>query len=189
MSLKTILNRLEDFPVIAASREKEALARAGEADAGIVFALGGDVLELAGQVRRLQEAGKKVFVHIDLVDGVSRNPAGVRLIARHIRPDGLITTRSPLIRVAAEEGMHTILRMFLLDSASLGSGIKMVRECRPDMVEVMPGLLPEAIAQFKAAIPQPIIAGGMIVRKDHIYAALAAGALAVSTSCEALWRE
>ena len=64
MSLKSILNRLEDFPVIAASREKEALARAGEADAGIVFALGGDVLELAGQVRRLQEAGKKVFVHI-----------------------------------------------------------------------------------------------------------------------------
>ena len=79
-------------------------------------------------------------------------------------------------------------RVFLLDSASIRSGIQLVCQCVPDFVEIMPGLIPKAIGQFGGA-GRPVIAGGMVTERAEIIEALSAGALAVSTSAHALWYE
>ena len=82
----------------------------------------------------------------------------------------------------------TIQRMFLMDSASLISGMKLMKGSLPDMVELMPGLVPKAITAVSRKLDIPVIAGGMVTEDQEITEALAAGALAVSTSDRRLWR-
>ena len=85
-------------------------------------------------------------------------------------------------------GLLTIQRTFLMDSASLSSGIKLMRGNPPDMVELLPGLVPKAIRQVRERLDIPVIAGGMVTEADEVEDALSAGALAVSTSDKILWR-
>ena len=53
----------------------------------------------------------------------------------------------------------------------------------------MPGIVPKVIKQVKSLYRTPIIAGGLIRDKEDTVNALAAGAISISTSCEAAWRE
>ncbi len=178
---------LETNPIIAAVKNLRAAEKAAASPVGVAFILGGDILTLPSMMDMLRQGGKKIFLHIDLVEGIGRDAAGVRFLSRVWHADGMISTRTSLLRTAAEEGLCTVQRMFLLDSASLASGIALVSEARPDMVELMPGLLDKAISQFSCESRRPVIAGGMITEKREAMRALAAGALAVSTSQEALW--
>jgi glycerol uptake operon antiterminator len=75
-----------------------------------------------------------------------------------------------------------------VDSSSLETGARLVQASSPDYVEVMPGLVPLAIAHLRATLRQPVIAGGMITQPEQVRVALTAGAVAVSTSSQALWR-
>lgn len=178
---------LEHSPVIAAVRERGQLLRAIASPVRVIFFLGGDLFTLPEMVKLTQDAGKLVFVHLDLVEGISRDAAGVRWIARMIRPTGVLSTRAPLLKVAAEEGLMTVLRVFMVDSSSLETGARMVKGCSPDLVEVMPGLVTRAIKLMNDRIEPPVIAGGMLELLRDVQAARKAGAMAASTSSEALW--
>ena len=115
--MKELLEVLRRSPVIAAVRGQEALDAALASPVRIVFLLGGDPFTLPALTRRAREAGRPVFVHMDLVEGVGRDAAGVRWIARMVKPEGILSTRAPLLRAAAGEGLRTVLRMFLVDSS------------------------------------------------------------------------
>lgn len=181
-----ITNLLEANPVIAAVKDGEAAEAAAASGVGAVFLLGGDILTLPQRVAMLRDAGKKVFLHIDLIEGAGRDAAGVRYISRVMRADGVISTRGNLMKTAAEEGLWGVLRLFMLDSASLSSGMKLLEAAQPAMVELMPGLVGKAIQHFSKC-GFSVIAGGMITTRQEAAAALAAGALAVSTSRRELW--
>ena len=63
-----------------------------------------------------------------------------------------------------------------------------LKSTKADMVEVMPGLLPKAIAELAVSGRTPVIAGGLIETAEEIQAAFAAGASAVSTGKKGLWK-
>lgn len=179
---------LNAAPVIAAVKGREMLLRAVQTPVAAVFLLGGDLFTLPEMVRLAHAGGKLCFVHLDLIDGLGRDAAGVKWLARTVRPAGVLSTRPPLLKVAVQEGMRTVLRIFLIDSSSLETGVRMAAGCSPDLVEVMPGLVFRAIRALSARIDAPVIAGGMMEHAEDVKAALSAGAMAVSTSSEALWR-
>lgn len=187
MHHQAFMQRLSTAPVIAAVRNVQGVAAAAKSTAQVVFILGGDIMELPGHIQTLQQADKAVFVHIDLVDGIGKDAAGVRFFARYLHPYGLISTRAPLLKVAADEGLKTVHRLFLLDSSSLKTGMRLIQESQSDLVEAMPGLAVGAIRELASKSPKPVIAGGMVSTKPDVMAALAAGAMAVSTSTAALW--
>jgi glycerol uptake operon antiterminator len=173
--------------IIAAAKDSGAVLRACQSGVDTVFLLGGDILSVGQEIRRIRACGKQAFMHIDLVDGIARDAAGVRYVARCIAPDGVISTKAALLRVAQEEGLTTVQRIFLVDSSSLETGARLVQASSPDYVEVMPGLVPLAITHLRATLRQPVIAGGMITQPEQVRVALTAGAVAVSTSSQALW--
>lgn len=185
---EAVIRELTIRPVIAAVRGEEDVRLAAQSPVAAVFLLGGSILTLPGAVDILREKGKLVFVHMDLCDGLGRDAAAVQWCARNLRLNGLISTRPPLLRAANEAGLVTIQRMFLMDSASLTSGMKLMRGNLPDMVELLPGLVPKAIDQVRRRLDIPVIAGGMVTEDGEVAQALAAGALAVSTSEKTLWR-
>ena len=107
--MNPILSRLEKNPVIAAVRTPEAAADACAAPVEAAFLLCGDILSVGGLVRRLREAGKLVLVHMDLLGGIGRDPQAVEYLARAVGPDGIISTRSQLIRAARDRERGEVL--------------------------------------------------------------------------------
>ena len=179
--------QLEDCPIIAAVRTPEALKRACQTDIGTIFILHAALSDIAEQVRCAKDAGKCVFIHADLVEGLSADSAAVRYLRSVTQADGLISTRSGVIRAAKECGFLTVQRFFVVDSQALEAIERTVSQTHPDCIELMPGILPTVVARLHAKLSQPVIAGGLVETKEQVIALLSSGAHGISTSHEALW--
>lgn len=185
--MQTFLRELSACPVIAAVRDEDALERALLSPSPAVFLLGASILNIQGMVNEAHRAGKRVFIHMDLCEGLGSDTKAVDYCAERIRPDGLISTKVSLLRHASHRGLLTIQRLFIMDSNSIAHGVKLLSSHPPHMVEVLPGLLPKAIRMLSDALTCPVIAGGMVTDESEVCAAIDAGAKAVSTSIESLW--
>ena len=185
--MEQLLKRLERHPVIAAVRTPEDARLAAESATEAVFLLGGSLLTLPDMARTVHDAGKTVFLHIDLAGGLGKDEAAVEWCEKMLKIDGLISTRPQLLRRAADAGMITIQRLFLMDSSSLEHGIRLLRPTPPHMVEVLPGIAPKAVARLSSALDKPVIAGGLVTERSEVAEALRAGAIAVSAGDRALW--
>jgi glycerol uptake operon antiterminator len=186
-SIGQCLQALESQPVIAAIRDQEGLNRAVKSPAAVVFLLDGALSNLRERVERVAASGKLIFVHLEMIAGLSKDLAALEYVAGTVRPDGIISTKPGLIQPARNLGLLTIQRLFILDSQSLQTGIKMIQGNHPDLVEVMPGVIPKAVTALKAHCSTPVIAGGMVERKEEIIELLKAGVTGVSTSRIELW--
>jgi glycerol uptake operon antiterminator len=178
---------LRTHPVIAAVRSEAVVPAATAAPVSTAFLLTGSVVTLPGLVTRLVQAGKRVLAHLDLTEGLSADRAAVQFVRSIPGVTGIITTRGHLIQAARHEGLLAILRVFMLDSASLDTAAKMMRSCAPDAVEILPGIIYPALSAEIRAWNIPVIAGGFIRTREEAQAVLRAGALAVSTSTRTLW--
>lgn len=63
----------------------------------------------------------------------------------------------------------------------------MIEATNPNLIEIMPGVIPKALSLF-ADKGIPVIAGGIIETKEEVTAALRSGAIAVSTGKFKLWQ-
>lgn len=178
---------LVDSQIIASVKKESDLEKAINSTANVVFLLTGNLMNIKDYVSKLKKHDKVVFTHLDFIDGISNNKSAVQYIARVCRPTGIITTKSNLIKYAKEENLLTILRLFLIDYAALNKGIDVINSCKPDAVELLPGVIPKIIDHLEKILPMPIIAGGLISNKEEILEALSAGALAVSSGSPNLW--
>lgn len=178
---------LVEHQTIAAVQQIELLDPALESQANIVFLLTGNILNAKDLVERVRKSGKQVFLHMEFLEGIAADRTGVAYVAEHIRPTGIISTRSNLIRFAKDMNLMTIQRMFLIDRNAVAKGIKAAEQSSPDAIEVMPGIMPRIIREMTGLTPLPIIAGGLVGTQKEIDEALEAGALAVSVGSPRLW--
>lgn len=178
---------LEDFPIIAAIRDEQALEECLKTECQNIFILYGNVLTIGDIVDRITDAGKYAYVHMDMIEGLSSKEVAVEYIKTHTRAAGIISTKSALIRKAKELNLFAIQRFFMLDSLAVKNVKKQMEQTRPDFIEILPGLMPGVIANVKKEIGQHVIAGGLISQKEDILNALNAGATAISTTHSKLW--
>ena len=176
----------ENNPIIAAVRCEEDFELALSSEVETIFLLSSNIISLDTCAEKAHAHGKKLFVHMDFVDGLSKDAAGVAYISTK-NIDGIISTRSNIINAARESKIACIQRFFMIDSRSESTALDSLRQTRPDMIEIMPGVAYKSIAKIKANTTSPIIAGGLIEHKEEIYQALAAGASVVSTGKRELW--
>ena len=174
-------------PIIAAVHAEASLKSAVESDCRVLFLLSGSIMDTIVQVDQIHSAGKKCIVHLDLIDGLSGKEGAVDVIHHFTAADGIISTRVNQIKRARQLGLAAIQRGFMIDSRSLKSFESQVQLSRPDFVELLPGLLPQIIADLKTRISPPIIVGGLIRYKSDVIAAIRAGAIAVSVSQPDIW--
>ncbi len=178
-----ILAILRKSPVIAALRDVTNVTLHGLPNIGIVFVLGGTIFDLPRIVVEAKRCEKMVFADIDLVKGIGKDASGVHFLAKESKVDGIITTRSNLIRSIQKEGLFAIERMFVLDSESLAGGLAVIEKSNPDAVEILPGLIvPKIIKRIRSITPIPVIAGGLITDEAEIHGILDAGAVGVSAT-------
>lgn len=178
---------LVENPVIAAIRSDLMLEEACTGNVKIVFVLYGNLLNIKSIGERLKEAGKTIFVHIDMIEGLRGDALGLEYIKKEVNPYGIITTKVSNVRHAKHLGLKVIQRIFILDSMSLDTGIKNLRDHMPHAIEVMPGIASSIINSIEDMITIPVIAGGLIKTKKDVMDCLSMGAIAVSTSNKNLW--
>lgn len=182
------LEKLEDCPIIAAVKDDEGLECCLESDNSIVFILYGDVCSIPKITGKVKAAGKLAMVHIDLVTGLNGKEVAVDFIHQQTEADGILTTKPALAKRAGELGMYSVLRFFVIDSMAYDNIKKQVQLVRPDVIELMPGVIsPKIISRICGLVSVPVIAGGLIADKEDIMTALGAGAVSVSTTNQGVW--
>lgn len=176
-------------PVIAAVKDEEGLEDClGLEHIQIVFFLFGDLCSIPGLVARVKDAGKIALVHTDRISGLAQSKEiAVDFLRANTRLDGIISTRPNFIRRARELDLFTVLRLFAIDSMAL-AGIDKLEAAKPDFLEVLPGVMPKTIRRIVQTARTPLLAGGLITDKEDVLSALAAGAVAVSSTNPEVWR-
>ncbi len=178
---------LEENPVIIAIKDAAGLEKSVSCPQKVVFVLYGSVVTIPSIVETLKNAGKTVFVDLDLMDGLAAREAAVAYIAQSTRADGIISTKAPLVRRAHNLGLATVYRTFLLDNMALQSLYKTGAQSEADLFEILPGLMPKLISRLTEKLDRPLIASGLIGDKEDVITALSAGAIAVSSTCPDVW--
>ncbi|GIO27021.1 glycerol-3-phosphate responsive antiterminator [Ornithinibacillus bavariensis] len=173
--------------VIASVKHEDHLDMAIHSNSNIIFLLTGDLMTTKDYLDRLKKYNKTTFVHIDFIDGLSNTKSAIQYITEVWQPKGIITTKSNLIKYAKEEGLMAIQRIFLIDRNAMKKGIEIAHTCKPDAIEVLPGVMPQIIDKLTKLTHLPIIAGGLVSNRTEINNGLEAGALAISSGDPKLW--
>ena len=183
-----LLTWLGKKPVIPSARNMEDYHLAlANTDSPCLFLLFGNINVMPELLALARQYHKRVMVHVDLMDGVGKDKAGIGYLARLGVPI-LVTTKSQLVKYGHESGLVAIQRLFLMDSEALRSGIKLIHGAKPDAVEILPACVPaHTIQALKQAIDLPVLGGGLMQTRQDIASALHNGVYAVSTSKRELW--
>jgi len=178
---------MNEFPIIASVTKEEQIPLAAASGVPRVNLMTGEIGRLEAMVEQLHAAGKRVYVHIEMVAGLGRDSSGIAYLAERFRIDGIVTTKSQAIAAARQIRLPCIQRVFAIDTNALQTAFRLIESTRPDEVELMPGLMPRVIQEARAVIRQPLIAGGLIRHREEMEAALASGADFVSIGDPACW--
>ncbi len=186
MNYNPAVSALLNKKIAAAIRTEKDFSTALRSNVDVVFLLHSNINMLNQSVKEIHSAGKKVFLHVDFAEGIGKDPSGIEFIARQ-GVDGVLTTRTTIVRMAKECGLIGVQRFFLVDSHSLSTSVESMRISKPDLIELMPGVVTKKIREFSKTADMPIIAGGIIETEQEVRAALDAGADIVSTGEVSLW--
>lgn len=134
------------------------------------------------------EHQKKMFLHIDLVQGLKSDEYATEYICQEMNPYGIISTKGNVILKAKQKKVKAIQRVFLLDSSSLAKSYSLIERTKPDYIEVLPGLMPRIIREVRDKTQKEIFTGGLISTVEDVELAILAGASAITTSNKMLWK-
>ena len=96
-------------------------------------------------------------------------------------------TKNTLIKYARQLGLYTVLRYFVVDSMALSNIEKQMGGVQPDVIEILPGIMPGIIKRVNKISKVPVIAGGLIADRGDVMTALNSGAIAISATSQEIW--
>ncbi len=177
---------MEKGKIIAAARDSEQLLLAAKSGVDIIFMLAPNIADLGEHIKIAHGAGKKLFIHLDLAEGIGKDEYGIRYVMEQ-GADGIISTRTNIIRLARKVGITTVQRFFIVDSQSVETTVEAVKSGKADMIEIMPGTVSKVIRRLRGELDMPIVAGGLLETREEIEEAFECGVAAVSTGKSELW--
>lgn len=184
---REFMEALEDSPVIAAIKDDAGLKKCISCDSRVIFVLYGDIISIPEIVAQIKAVGKIAMVHVDLISGLGSKEIAIDFLKKNTMADGIITTKPNLIKRAKELDLHTILRLFLIDSMAFENIERQVKAAKPDVIEVLPALMPKIVSKVCKLSTTPVIAGGLISDKEDVMGLLHAGVTSVSSTDEKVW--
>lgn len=173
-------------PIAAAVRTEKDFSTALKSDVDMVFLLHSNIMNVNQCIKEVHSSGKKAFIHVDFAEGLGKDRFGLEFLAKQ-GADGVLTTRTNVVKMAKEFNLLTVQRFFMVDSHSVGTSLESIRIAKPDIIEIMPGIILKKIKEFSEKVDVPIIAGGIIETEEEVRAALDSGATVVSTGEANLW--
>ena len=124
--------------IFAAVRTQDEFLKALKSQVSTIFMLAPNIDKIKKQAEEAHKANKMFFIHIDLAEGIGKDEYGIKF-AKSKGVDGIISTRTALIKHAKAAGMLAIQRFFVLDSQSVDTIAESAKTSKADMIEIMPG--------------------------------------------------
>ena len=179
---------LDNTRIIAAVRNEDHLQRALDSPVQIVYLLFGNPINIRTMLQSVRDSGKLPLVNADLLQGISRDAHAVEYLAS-CGTAGIISTNHETLRAARAQELLTVLRTFMIDSASVESAQRFLGHFQPDAVELLPAIAaPLVIDRIRESYPAlHVIAGGLVKNFKQVEELIAAKVDAVSLSDPALW--
>jgi len=159
--------------VIPAISSHQAMRQFFKTDLEIGILMNFQLSQLDELIKEMRAHQKKVFVHLELIKGLSNDEYGAIFLIQHYKVDGIITTKPRVIELCQKRTTYAVMRFFLKDTLSLEQSLDMMHHYHPDAIEHH---------------NLPIILGGLIKTKEEVKAAKEAGAMAITTSTIDLWQ-
>jgi len=138
-------------------------------------------------VERLKAQQKIVWLHLDLIPGLSSDEHGAEYAIQFFGVDGIVSTKTNAIKAARKKKVTAIFRIFLIDSASMDKSLARVNDIKPDYVEFLPALAHKIYPLIQHRLNVPVIGGGLIQTQSDIEDCYASGMVAVTVSNTNLW--
>lgn len=142
---------------------------------------------LQAVIGRLKEKQKQVWLHLDLIPGLSSDEFGAEYAIQSFHVDGIVSTKAPAIKAAKKKKVRAIYRVFLIDSASVERSLSRIEELKPDYIEFLPALAHRILPLIKDRIHVPVIGGGLIQSKADMEDCFDSGMVAITVSKTNLW--
>lgn len=161
------------------------------AHASCVILQGGNATELPSIADKLSAPPLdhlRILVHIDLIAGLEKNEAGLEMLTQLGDFDGIVTVHQHLMKPAKQQGLLSILRVFLTDNRACERGVKVATKAKPDVVELLPAAAAVQVAEEFHATGIPFISGGLCRSEEDIRQALTSGCQAVTSTSPELWK-
>ncbi len=178
---------LYDCPIIGAIKSDEDLKEVLNSPVNVIFILYGNILNINEITKKITDANKIPFVHIDLIEGLSNKDIALEYIKTNTFAKGIISTKPSLIKKAKELNLISVQRLFILDSLALKNSTNQIKETKADFIEILPGIIPKVVKTLSSIKNKKIIAGGLVTDKSEVTSILSSGAIAVSTSNKEIW--
>jgi glycerol uptake operon antiterminator len=174
--------------ILPAIRNMKQFEKALVSDCEFIVMLEFHMSLLDSIIKSAETHNKKILLHADLIKGLRNDEFSAEYLCQKIKPFGLISTRGNVLKTAKKNGLVAIQRLFLLDTIALETSYKLARSIEPDVIEVLPGVAPNLIEKVHKETGINVIAGGLISTKKEVDNLLNAGAKAITTSNEDLWK-
>ena len=188
MDTYSIFEELYTNPVIMALKNNRDLEKCLENENKVVFVLYGNIDSIPIIVNKLKARDKIVIVHEDLIEGLSGSYYAASFIKKYTQADGIITTKPSNASYARKLGFFTVLRFFVFDSMGYENMKQSIKDANCDVIEMLPGIMPNLIKDIKKRTNIPVVAGGLITTKEEVMAALNSDAIAISSSNYSVWQ-
>lgn len=174
-------------PIISSVENLDNLSMALDSPTEIIFLLDGNIFNLKDLSSRIMDHNKALYINIDCIDGFAKDTWGLDYIIKNISPNGIISSKTHLIKQSKDMGVFSIQRFLVYDSYSLKQAINSIKKLRPSAVEILPGIIPKTIHRIIKETKISVIASGLITDNNEISLSLEAGATAISSSDKDIW--
>lgn len=176
------------FHIIPSIRKIRYLANALETNNEYILLSEIHIGNLKEMTEVCHQAGKKVIVNLDLIDGFQADTVGIKLLKQLFKVDAIMGRGSSKMNIAKSVGLTTIQRVILEDTIALESSIKFINESKSDMIELRPGLYGlKFLEDFKKVRDVPFILSGFVDQPELVKEAKKLGFFGVTTSYKELW--
>lgn len=173
--------------VIPAISTHQAMRHFFKTDLEIGILMNFQLAQLEGLIADMRAHQKKIFVHLELIKGLSNDEFGAIYLIQNFGIDGIITTKPRVIELCKKRHTFSIMRFFLKDTLSLNQSLEMMKHYQPDAVELLPAI-PHMVNLVKPHHDLPIFLGGLIKTQEELEEAKKSGAVGITTSAESLWQ-
>ncbi|XPE69448.1 glycerol-3-phosphate responsive antiterminator [Shigella boydii] len=157
-----LLHLLRQNPVIAAVKDNASLQLAIDSECQFISVLYGNICTISNIVKKIKNAGKYAFIHVDLLEGASNKEVVIQFLKLVTEADGIISTKASMLKAARAEGFFCIHRLFIVDSIRFTTLISKLRN-RIRIVLRSCHVMPKCWTG-RHRNRQPLIAGGPGVR-------------------------
>jgi len=178
--------RLARYPIIATLYGAEQLEAFVGGVTEIAIVANVELRKLQAVVATVMRADKIAMINIDSCEGIAPDKSGMEYLAE-IGATGVVSTRVTTIQRANRAGLLTMQKVFVTDRSNWPRSVKAIEQSDPNLVQLMPApMLAYISVKERNALP-PIVASGFVVTLNDVRSALAAGAVAISTSDTSMW--